>query len=270
VPPSDEAMKFDIEMELKIGFNTARKHMKIENDRWYYWADKLGLLVWQDFPAAHGGVTKATPDNTRNKADSDQIELEMQRMVTQLYNHPSIVVWITFNENWGQYDTARIVGLFRKWDPTRLIDESSGGNDHHSSDIRDYHSYPDANRWPNEKDRIIVQGEYGGVGLFEKAHAWQQDVSKLFHFATINSTQQWQKWFIDKMATIRANALVGLGGAVYTQITDIDFEDTGILTFDRAFEKFTNISQLKYFSDKFYPSAFIPNIIIASGLKLFY
>jgi hypothetical protein len=80
----------------------------------------------------------------------------------------------------------------------------------------------------------------------------------------------WQKWFIDKMATIRANALVGLGGAVYTQITDIDFEDTGILTFDRAFEKFTNISQLKYFSDKFYPSAFIPNIIIASGLKLFY
>ncbi len=270
VPPSDEAMKFDIEMELKIGFNTARKHMKIENDRWYYWADKLGLLVWQDFPAAQGGIIKGAPDNTRNKADSDQIELEMERMVTQLYNHPSIVVWITFNENWGQYDTARIVGLFRKWDPTRLIDESSGGKDHHSSDIRDYHSYPDANRWPNEKDRIVVQGEYGGVGLFEKAHAWQQDVSKLFHFATVNSTQQWQKWFIDKMATIRANALVGLGGAVYTQITDIDFEDTGILTFDRAFEKFTNISQLKYFSDKFYPSAFISNIIIASGLKLFH
>jgi hypothetical protein len=268
VPPSDEAMRFDIEMEQKIGFNCARKHVKIENDRWYYWADKLGHLVWQDFPSAFGHVTKGPTDGQRPKEDSDQIELEMERMVTQLYNHPSIVVWVPFNEGWGQYDTARIVGLFRKWDPTRLINEASGWADHHSGDIHDYHSYPFPNEYPMETNRIVVQGEYGGVGLLLKAHAWDPENTKVWQYTTVNDTKGVQKWYIDRLASIRANAILGLSGAVYTQITDCEIENTGLLTYDRVVEKFTNISQLKSFADKLYPSQSLHSIVLPSGLKL--
>jgi len=265
VPPSDEAMRFDIEMEQKIGFNAARKHVKVENDRWYYWCDKLGHLVWQDFPSAFGQVTKGTPDNTRPKSDSDQMELEMERMVSQLFNHPSIVVWVPFNEGWGQYDTTRIVGLFRKWDPTRLINEASGWMDHHSGDILDHHSYPFPQEYPMESNRIVVQGEYGGVGLLLKAHAWDPENTKVWQYTTVNDTKQVQKWYIDRLASIRANAIFGLSGAVYTQITDCEIENTGLLTYDRVVEKFTNISELKSFADKLYPSQSLSSVVLASG-----
>ncbi|MBN2296256.1 MAG: glycoside hydrolase family 2, partial [Pirellulales bacterium] len=130
-PPSDEAMRYDLEVTKRLGFNMVRKHVKVEPRRWYYWCDKLGLLVWQDMPS---GDNK-TPESKK------QFERELLRMVEGLRNHPSIIVWVPFNEGWGQHDTAHYVDLLKKTDPSRLVNNASGWTDKKVGDIHDIHKY---------------------------------------------------------------------------------------------------------------------------------
>jgi beta-galactosidase/beta-glucuronidase len=139
--PTDAALRHDLEVEKRFGFNCVRKHIKVEPARWYYWADHLGLLVWQDFPALSPVLDSAHtlnhPDFERPPAAKAQIETEMHRMVATLSCHPSVIIWTVFNEAWGQYDTQRVTDLFKRWDPTRLVDGASGCNDRRCGDLFD-------------------------------------------------------------------------------------------------------------------------------------
>src|SRR6266478_2418752 len=149
--PTDAALRYDIEMTRKLGFNLARKHVKVEPDRWYYWCDKLGLLVWQDMPSGDN----ASVDGRRN------FESELRRMVEDLENHPSIIVWVLFNEGWGQYETERLTQWLKKMDPSRLVDNASGWTDMRVGDLVDVHSYPGPDSRPPESSRAAVLGEFG-------------------------------------------------------------------------------------------------------------
>src|SRR4051794_33471342 len=141
--PTDEALRYDIEITKNLGFNMTRKHVKVEPDRWYYWCDTLGLLVWQDMVAGDKGIGPNDPDLKRSPESARQYEVELKAMVEGLYSHPSIIMWVVFNEGWGQFDTARIVEMTRKLAPTRLVDCASGWTDRAGvGDVHDLHSYP--------------------------------------------------------------------------------------------------------------------------------
>src|SRR5207302_1595686 len=137
--PTDEALRYDIEITKKLGFNMTRKHVKVEPDRWYYWCDKLGLLVWQDMPSGDRSVADGKADMVRTPESARQYELELKRMIDGLHNHPCVVMWVVFNEGWGQFDTARITNWTKKYDPTRLVNCASGWNDRNVGDVHDIH-----------------------------------------------------------------------------------------------------------------------------------
>ncbi len=174
-PPTDEAMRYDIEMIKKMGFNMLRKHVKVENRRFYYWCDKLGLLVWQDMPSANGYVPPEGKDLNPVKEHKDQFELELTRMVQAHSNHPSIVMWIPFNEGWGQYDTKRIVDLVYSLDSTRLVDNASGWADRGVGNVLDIHHYPEPQCPEKQLNRASVLGEFGGLGYYVEGHSWQKE-----------------------------------------------------------------------------------------------
>ena len=142
--PTDEALRFDIEEMKKLGFNMVRKHLKVEPDRWYYWCDKLGLLVWQDMPCGDGGtaVSKEKDGVVSTARSRKPFETELKAMIETHYNHPSIVMWIIFNEGWGQYDTPRLTKWVKGLDSSRLINSTSGWHDQQVGDIVDAHNYP--------------------------------------------------------------------------------------------------------------------------------
>jgi beta-galactosidase/beta-glucuronidase len=143
-----------------LGFNLARKHVKIEPDRWYYWCDKLGLLVWQDMPAGNNGDAEA----------KKQFEVELKNLVEGRWSHPAIIMWVVFNEGWGQYDTARIATWAKSYDPSRLVNAVSCGPTFDSGDIIDDHPYWIPNAPKGDGKRAIVIGEFGGRALVVPGH----------------------------------------------------------------------------------------------------
>ena len=146
--PTDEALRFDIEAIRRLGMNMARKHVKVEPDRWYYWCDKLGLLVWQDMPSGGAGKAGGKKDGDgvpASEEKSRQFEAELKALVETHGNHPSIIMWIVFNEGWGQYDTVRLTRWVKQLDPSRLVSNASGWSDRKVGDIVDMHSYPGPN-----------------------------------------------------------------------------------------------------------------------------
>ena len=222
--PTDEALKYDIEMTKKLGFNMCRKHAKVEPDRWYYHADQLGLLVWQDMPQAF--VDDPSPEV------ADQFKTELKRMVEQLKNHPSVIVWTTFNEGWGQHATQSIVDYTHQLDPSRPINEASGWTDTGNGDISDGHSYPLPAAPKPDGKRAVVNGEFGGIGLVETGHTWNTD-AKVNYGEARNSwdlTRQYRE-LMRKANGLRTNP--GASAFVYTQLTDIEQETNGLLTYDR-------------------------------------
>ena len=232
--PSDAALRSDLEYEKSIGCNMVRKHVKVEPRRWYYWADKLGLLVWQDFPSPQDFHQKrGTPDHTRPQDQAGQIEKEMKAMVDTHRNHPSIMMWVAFNEGWGQYDTVRIAHLFKSWDPTRLVDDASGWNDFGAGDMLDDHTYPWPRPVPLQTDRASVLGEFGGAGFPIPGHLWnpQGQVSDE-HDLPYAAAQE--PWILGRLETLRDLAAKGLSAAVYTQLSDVENEVNGFLTYDRT------------------------------------
>lgn len=230
--PSDEALRYDVEITKNLGFNMLRKHVKIEPQRLYYWCDKLGILVWQDMPSGDGHVRGDMPDLNRSPYSAAQFEREYKAMIETLYNHPSIVMWVPFNEGWGQFDTGRIVAWTKQMDPTRLVNNASGWTDRNVGDVCDIHAYPGPAVAPLEDKRAVVLGEFGGLGLPVKGHTWQDE--KNWGYRSFTDAEALTNAYIVLMQRLRLLIGEGLAAAVYTQTTDVEIEVNGLLTYDRA------------------------------------
>ena len=230
--PTDAALKYDIELTKKLGFNMIRKHVKVEPARWYYWCDKLGLLVWQDMPSGATPFPTANPTSCDSKESAAIFETELRRMMDNLHNHPCIVAWVVFNEGWGQYDTARMAEWTKKHDPTRLVDSASGWNDRKVGDVHDIHNYPGPAAPPIEAKRAGVLGEFGGLGLAVKDHVWDK---KTWGYRGVRDkadlTRKYERFLRDVWRLQRDK---GLTAAIYTQLTDVETEANGLTTYDRA------------------------------------
>lgn len=230
--PTDEALRYDLEMTRRLGFNMVRKHVKVEPARWYYWTDRLGLLVWQDMPNGDARVRKGEGEITRTPESAAQYETELRRMIDQLRNHPSIVVWVPFNEGWGQFDTARIATWVKQYDPARLVDSASGWNDVGVGDMHDIHVYPGPESPEPEPTRAAVLGEFGGLGLPLAGHTWQDESNWGYRsYASREELTEAYRALIDKLAALIRER--GLSAAVYTQTTDVEIEVNGLMTYDR-------------------------------------
>jgi hypothetical protein len=232
--PTDEALRYDIEMTKAFGMNMARKHVKVEPARWYTWCDKLGLLVWQDMPSGNFGDSKT--DKRRSDEATANFEHELTAMVTQFGNHPSIVMWVPFNEGWGQHETPRIVDFVRKLDPTRPVNEASGWTDRGSGDVKDIHAYPGPAVPKREDKRVAVLGEFGGLGLPVKGHTWQEEKNWGYRsFTTAEDLTDAYLALLEKLHPM--TGAPGLSAAVYTQTTDVEVEVNGLMTYDREVVK---------------------------------
>ena len=229
-PPSDEAMRYDIEMTKKMGFNMLRKHVKVEPRRFYYWCDMLGILVWQDMPSTSGFVGYTDPDLEVGEEHASQFTWELERMIQTKFNHPSVIVWVPFNEGWGQHRTAWYTGYIKSLDPTRLVNPASGWTDRGTGDILDIHHYPDPRMPEPEKNRAIVLGEFGGLGYGEDGHTWQKEN---WGYRNMRDKESLLETFEDFYSTVWDFASKGLSAAVYTQTTDVETETNGLITYDR-------------------------------------
>jgi beta-galactosidase/beta-glucuronidase len=234
--PTDEALRYDIEMTKQLGFNLARKHVKIEPERWYYWCDKLGLLVWQDMPSGDKYIGGRDPDITRSPESAKQFEQELTALVQGRGNHPCIVMWVPYNEGWGQWDTARVVEMIRKLDPSRLVDDASGWTDRGVGDVNDMHKYPGPGSPQPEARRAVVLGEFGGLGLPVRGHTWQSE--KNWGYRSFTDAGALTTAYLDLVAKLFALIEAkGLSAAVYTQTTDVEIEVNGLMTYDREVVK---------------------------------
>lgn len=237
--PTDDALKYDIQVTKDLGFNMIRKHVKVEPNRWYYWADKMGILVWQDMPNGDERFRRGGEDIERTAQSAYDFKREFKAMINQLYNFPSIVTWVPFNEGWGQFQTAQIADLTKRLDPTRLVDIPSGWQDRGVGDMHDIHSYPGPDMPPTEDDRASILGEFGGQALVVKDHLWVQDFSKApGHYETSTSEEKLHNTYDQLIKDLMPLKEKGLAGAVYTQTTDVESEVNGMMTYDREVIKF--------------------------------
>ncbi|MCG6955916.1 MAG: hypothetical protein LJF04_07985 [Gemmatimonadetes bacterium] len=223
--PTDDALRSDIETTLRMGFNMARKHVKVEPARWYFWTDRLGLLVWQDMPSGEN----------RTPAAREEFAKELQRMVEGLRNHPSIVMWVPFNEGWGQHDTERYATWLKAYDPTRLVNSATGWTDKGVGDVVDEHAYPGPAIPERDGRRARVLGEFGGLGLPLEGHTWLS--SDNWGYRTFTDTVELGRAYLGLLTQLRYLESEGLAAAVYTQTTDVEVEVNGMMTYDRAVVK---------------------------------
>lgn len=233
--PTDAALRYDVQITRRLGFNLARKHVKIEPDRWYYWCDKLGLLVWQDMPSGDRSIGARDADITRSAESGRQFETELKALIEGRGNHPSIVMWVPFNEGWGQWDTCRIADLVKQWDPTRLVNPASGWADRGCGHVHDIHAYPGPAAPPLEASRAAVLGEFGGLGLPVRGHTWQEE--KNWGYRSYNSAAELAEAYEVLIQRLRPLIGGGLAAAVYTQTSDVEIEVNGLLTYDREIIK---------------------------------
>ena len=241
--PSDEALKFDIFKTKEFGFNMIRKHVKVEPARWYFHADKIGMLVWQDMP---NGEKIERPKWQRNNFFNGQefvpsFESEMNfknewnEIIDFLYSNPSIVCWVPFNEAWGQFKTEEISQLTKNIDPSRLVNAASGGNYYNVGDITDIHNYPEPKMLFYNPNQSNVLGEYGGIGLAIENHLWQSD--KNWGYVKYKSSEKATDEYVNFANQLLEMVLKGFSGAIYTQTTDVEGEVNGLITYDRKIIK---------------------------------
>lgn len=226
--PTDEALAWDIKGAKDWGFNMIRKHIKIEPSRWYYWCDKMGILVWQDMPSTF---------KVRTETEKVQWETELQQMIKQHWNHPSIVNWIVFNEHWGIYDVERLTKMVMELDPTRLVTGNTGIDagkpdvDYEVGHIKSNHHYRPPTIPLGSNRRAIVNGEFGAIGYNIDGHIWDLD-GPWVHYnykGKDSATAEYVRFF----KQLQDYAAEGLSAAVYTQWTDVENEMNGLYTYDR-------------------------------------
>jgi beta-galactosidase/beta-glucuronidase len=257
--PTDAAMKFDIEKTKEMGFNMIRKHIKVEPARWYYYCDKLGMLVWQDMPSGdlgnrwepRPGIIGRATDRERTPESEGYYRKEWNAIIDALYNFPCIIVWTPFNEAWGQFKTVDITNWTMQKDPSRLVNSASGGNYYDVGHIIDLHNYPDP-AMPRPDifgiKKALVLGEFGGLGLPVEGHTWQQKNWGYQSFKNNDSLFKRYNSLIDRLEELIQK---GLSAAVYTQTTDVEGEVNGFMTYDRKVMKMT-LDKLKQLNGKLY------------------
>jgi beta-galactosidase/beta-glucuronidase len=263
--PNDEALKFDIQKTKDLGFNMIRKHVKVEPARWYYHCDKLGMLVWQDMPSgdmgnrwdSRPGIVGLATSRERTAESEAIYRTEWKAIMNANYNFPSIVVWVPFNEAWGQFKTREIVEWTQRLDPSRLVNEASGGNFEYSGHILDLHNYPDP-CMPSPvlfgEKQILVLGEYGGLGLPVENHTWQgKDNWGYQSFKSKEELVKKYESFIDRFPEL---IRTGLSAAIYTQTTDVEIEVNGLMTYDRKIVKMPE-ARLKEIHQKLYDQSLV-------------
>lgn len=241
--PTEKAWIYDLNCLRSLGFNMIRKHVKVEPRRYYYWCDRLGVLVWQDMPSGDKYIRKNQPDLERSTESAEQFKLELERMITNLWNHPCVVVWVIFNEGWGQFETEALTDWVKNMDPTRLVDSASGWVDRGVGDLKDIHAYPGPAMPPLEDKRAVVLGEFGGLGLPVPFHTWQKE--KNWGYRNFSSFEELTQAYLDLATKLRDYVEEGLSAAIYTQTSDVEIEVNGLLTYDRVL--------IKVFKDKVAP-----------------
>jgi hypothetical protein len=232
---TDEALMYDVQVTKDLGFNMLRKHVKVEPARFYYWCDRIGVLVWQDMPNGDGHHSEKRPPSEETRKAEAQFEKELEEMILSLDNHPSIIMWVPFNEGWGQYDTERIVDMVRQLDPTRLINNASGWTDQGVGDVHDIHKYPGPAMPPVEEDRAVVLGEFGGLGLPIPGHTWQDE--KNWGYRSYENPEDLFMAYSKLIQQLHPLVGKGLSAAVYTQTSDVEIEVNGLMTYDRVLIK---------------------------------
>tara|TARA_B110000263_G_C15311748_1_gene513822 strand:- start:3729 stop:5543 length:1815 start_codon:yes stop_codon:yes gene_type:complete len=241
--PSDDALKYDIIKTKELGFNMIRKHVKVESARWYYHADKIGMLVWQDMP---NGENFRFPKWQRDKffdgdefipssESEDNFRSEWKKIIDFLYSNPSIVCWVPFNEAWGQFKTVEISEWTKIYDPSRLVNSASGGNYYRTGDITDVHNYPGPKMLFFDNERVNVLGEYGGIGLAIDGHVWQPD--KNWGYIKFKNSIEATDQYVSLANQLYKMIESGFSAAIYTQITDVEIEVNGLMTYDRKIVK---------------------------------
>ena len=255
--PTEEALKYDIVKLKDLGYNTIRKHIKIEPDRFYYLCDKLGMIVWQDMPNGGGNynllhvmyLTNVFPWYGRTIKDNHygmfarkdengrkQYYKDLKGMVEQLYNYPSIAVWVPFNEGWGQFDATKATELIRSLDNTRLVNEACGWFDQKGGDMYSIHNYLRKLKVKPQRDRVVALTEFGGYAFPIPGHMACEKEFGYKHYKTkkeltANYKRLWEE-------EIYLNLEKGLSSAIYTQTSDIEEEINGLMTYDREGNKF--------------------------------
>lgn len=239
--PTDEALKYDLVKTKELGFNMIRKHVKVEPARWYTHCDKMGFLVWQDMPSGDAGPIWQMHEYfngnelQRSNESETTYKKEWKEIIDALYSYPSIVVWVPFNEAWGQFKTVEITEWTKNYDPSRLVNSSSGGNHFQTGDILDIHHYPGPNLKLYDARRITVLGEYGGIGLPLEGHLWQTD--KNWGYTQFKNTSETTAKYKEYAEELIKLSKVGFSAAVYTQTTDVEGEVNGFMTYDRKVDK---------------------------------
>jgi beta-galactosidase/beta-glucuronidase len=262
-PPSDAAMRNDIEMIKRLGFNMLRKHVKVEPRRYYYYCDRIGLIVWQDMPNGGKAVDEKTStlamvfgshhrDHDYRYAGREEptsradYQRELQELVDHLYNFPCIGMWVPFNEGWGQFDALEIARWLKSYDPTRLVDHASGWFDQGGGDCRSLHVYKlKLPKVKSKHKRAVILSEFGGYSVKINGHLWNPKVQfgyKNFS-SSVDLTNAYQDLIIGQL---KPWIETGLSAAIYTQTTDVEIEVNGFITYDREVEKmdFTRIIQV--------------------------
>ncbi|MEZ6105854.1 MAG: glycoside hydrolase family 2 TIM barrel-domain containing protein [Pirellulaceae bacterium] len=247
-PPSDEAMRFDIEWLKAAGFNMIRKHIKVEPRRYYYHCDRLGMLMWQDQVSGGQGPRwthlEPGPVDAQWPAEAhEQYMVELERMVDTLENHPCIVVWVPFNEAWGQHSTEEVGRWIARRDATRLVNIASGGNFWPVGDVVDEHSYPhpsfpfDLGGRERYEPFIKVVGEFGGHGYAVPGHVWDEDRETWGYGGLPRNEDEYRLRYVESLRILNELRAAGIAGAVYTQTTDVEGEVNGLMTYDRKIIK---------------------------------
>lgn len=242
--PTDEALLFDIVKTKEMGFNMIRKHIKVEPARWYRHCDSLGLLVWQDMPSGDlggnrwdmrpGQLSGHNRDKERSSESEGYHRKEWQIIMDVLHNFPSIVVWVPFNEAWGQFKTKEITEWTMNYDPSRLVNSASGGNFFKTGHILDIHNYPDPNIPDPEifgAEQVLAIGEFGGLGLPIEQHTWQEKDN--WGYQSFKSKEELLERYTKMMDDLKRLIPLGLSAGVYTQTTDVEVETNGMMTYDR-------------------------------------
>ncbi|HEY1786840.1 MAG TPA: LamG-like jellyroll fold domain-containing protein, partial [Verrucomicrobiae bacterium] len=230
---TDAALKYDLQMEKAVGFNMVRKHIKVERQRWYYWADTLGLLIWQDMPTCNSYTGSPQPVNAQEFIG------ELTAMVTNHWNNPCIIMWDIFNEGQGQTSTGQtntpyLVNLVKTIDPNHLVNQGSGGDYYGVGDVDDIHSYPDPGA-PGSTTQVPVDGEFGGIAWHITGHLWNPALAGTSYLlaSSLDNFASLYDGYINEAVNYKSVASGQLNAAVYTQITDVENECNGLMSYDR-------------------------------------